>query len=52
MRLKVLIPSNIAEGQGRNSAKEFIQFLTIAKGSKAELETQLLLCVKMNYLNN
>ena len=49
-RSAVSIPSNIAEGQGRNSTKEFIQFIAIAKGSKAELETQLLLCVKINYL--
>jgi four helix bundle protein len=51
-RSAISIPGNIAEGQGRNSTKEFIHFLAIAKGSKAELETQLLLCVKINYLNN
>lgn len=51
-RSAISIPSNIAEGQGRNSTKEFIHFLSIAKGSKAELETQLLLCVKVNYLTN
>lgn len=49
-RSAISIPSNIAEGQGRNSTKEFNQFLAIAKGSKAELETQLLLCVKIKYL--
>lgn len=51
-RAAISIPSNIAEGQGRNSTKEFIHFLAIAKGSKAELETQLLLCVQIDYLSN
>ncbi len=51
-RAAVSIPSNIAEGQARNSTKEFIQFLRIAQGSKAELETQLLLCLKINYLSD
>jgi len=37
----VSIPANIAEGAGRNSAKELIQFLGIASGSKAELDTHL-----------
>ena len=48
-RSVISIPSNIAEGQGRNSTKEFVHFLAIAKGSKAELETQLLVCVQINY---
>lgn len=42
-RCAVSIPSNIAEGNQRNNTKEFIQFLGIARGSVAELETQLLL---------
>ncbi|NLB63366.1 MAG: four helix bundle protein [Fibrobacter sp.] len=49
-RSAVSIPSNIAEGQGRKTNNEFNRFLSIANGSKAELETQLLLCVKINYL--
>ncbi|MBR1550522.1 MAG: four helix bundle protein [Bacteroidales bacterium] len=40
-RSAVSIPSNIAEGQERNSTTEFIRFLHIAQGSRAELETQL-----------
>jgi len=50
-RAVVSIASNIAEGHERNSIKEFIHFLTISRGSKAELETQLLICVKVGYLN-
>ena len=50
-RAAVSSPSNIAEGQSRNSAKEFIQFLSIARGSLAELETQLLICTKVNMLS-
>lgn len=51
-RAAVSVPSNIAEGQARNSTKEFIQFLYIAKGSNAELMTQLLLCVDFEYLTD
>jgi four helix bundle protein len=40
-RAAISIPSNIAEGQGRTSSKEFRQFLGIAMGSMAELSTQL-----------
>ena len=50
-RAVVSIPSNIAEGQERNSSKEFAQFLSIARGSKAELETQLFICVRLGYLS-
>ena len=49
-RSAISISSNIAEGQARNSSKEFMKFLSIAKGSAAELETQLLLAVRIGYL--
>jgi four helix bundle protein len=50
-RSAVSIPSNIAEGAARHSGKEFIQFLHIASGSVAELETQLLLAIKMGFIS-
>ena len=49
-RAAVSIPSNIAEGKSRNGDKEFKQFLYIARGSTAELYTQLKICVRQNYL--
>ena len=50
-RCAVSIPSNIAEGQARNSNKEFYHFLTISRGSIAELQTQLLICKRLSYLS-
>ena len=49
-RCSVSIPSNIAEGRGRNSNKEFIRFLNIALGSVYELQTQLELALSFNYI--
>ncbi len=47
----VSIPSNIAEGSGRNSNKEFVQFLGIANGSTFELITQLILAKRLKLIS-
>lgn len=46
------IPTNIAEGAGRNNDKEMIQFLYIALGSNSELETLLLICKRVHYIDD
>lgn len=48
-RSAVSVPSNIAEGSGRNTTGEFNQFLGIAVGSSYELETQLIISERLNY---
>jgi four helix bundle protein len=50
-RAAVSIPSNIAEGQGRNSNRDFRHFLSIARGSLQEVETQLELARRLGYLD-
>ena len=50
-RASVSIPSNIAEGQGRNSPRAFDNHLNIALGSAAELETQLIVSSEVGYLS-
>ncbi|MBI2018172.1 four helix bundle protein [Candidatus Daviesbacteria bacterium] len=50
-RAAVAIPSNIAEGYLRGHRKEYIQFLLIALGSAAELETQILICKPVSKFN-
>jgi four helix bundle protein len=49
-RCAVSIPSNIAEGQGRGTSREFVHFLRIAYGSLRELETQVIIAQRLQYL--
>jgi len=48
-RAVVSVPSNIAEGQARHGQREFVQFLSHAEGSLAELDTQLTLAVELGH---
>ena len=50
-RAAVSIPANIAEGRERQHSKEFIQHLSIAYGSLAELETHIQIAERLNYIN-
>ena len=49
-RVAVSVPSSIAEGQARHTTGEFVQFISHAEGSVAELDTQLTLCEQLKLL--
>jgi four helix bundle protein len=51
-RAAVSIPSNIAEGAARTGPKEFLRFLSIARGSLSELETQIILAKELNFMKS
>jgi four helix bundle protein len=51
-RSAISVPSNIAEGAARTTNKEFINFLSISRGSLSELETQIIIAKKIGYLDN
>ncbi|MEN6449337.1 MAG: four helix bundle protein [Thermoguttaceae bacterium] len=51
-RAAVSIPSNIAEGQGRNTTRDFLHFISIAQGSAKEVETQVLIAERLGYVTN
>jgi four helix bundle protein len=51
-RAAVSIPSNIAEGRARQYSKEFLQYLSIACGSLAEVETHIQIAERLNYIDS
>ena len=50
-RAVVSVPSNIAEGRGRGTNKEFVRYLLMSRGSLWEVSTQLVICERLQYMN-
>ena len=51
-RAAISVPSNIAEGEGRDSKKDFYRFLSIANGSLREVQTQLMIAQRLDYITS